>query len=80
MRLSYETSGSCATRIDIEIENGVITATEFIDGCPGNTRAVAALVRGMEVAEAVRRLRGIACQGETSCPDQLAQALEAAVS
>ncbi len=78
MRLSYETSGSCATRIDIEIESGVIVDAAFIDGCAGNTRAVAALVKGMPVAEAVRRLKGIACQGNTSCPDQLARALESA--
>lgn len=80
MRLSYETAGSCATRIEIEIADGVITGTEFINGCPGNTRAVAALVKGMPVAEAVERLRGIACQGDTSCPDQLAKALEKAIA
>ncbi|WP_246125773.1 TIGR03905 family TSCPD domain-containing protein [Geobacter argillaceus] len=78
MRFSYETAGSCATRIDIEIEAGLIVSADFIDGCAGNTRAVAALVKGMPVAEAVRRLKGIACHGDTSCPDQLARALEAA--
>ena len=76
MRLSYETSGSCATRIVIEIEDGCIVGTEFENGCAGNTQAVAALVRGMQVSEAIRRLKGIACQGDTSCPDQLARALE----
>jgi uncharacterized protein (TIGR03905 family) len=80
MRFSYETAGSCATRIDIEIEAGTIVNVKFIDGCAGNTQAVAALVKGMPVAEAVRRLKGIACQGDTSCPDQLALALEAAES
>ena len=78
MRFSYETAGSCATRIDIEIEAGFIVSADFIDGCAGNTQAVAALVKGMPVAEAVRRLKGIACQGDTSCPDQLARALETA--
>ena len=76
MRLSYETSGSCASRIEIEIEDGVIVGTEFVDGCAGNTQAVAALVRGMAVSEAISRLKGITCQGDTSCPDQLARALE----
>lgn len=76
MQVSYETSGSCATRIEIEIEDGVIVGTQFINGCAGNTQAVAALVRGMQVEEAIKRLRGIACQGDTSCPDQLARALE----
>jgi len=76
MRLSYETSGSCATRIEIEIQDGVIVDTAFVNGCAGNTQAVAALVAGMQVSEAIRRLKGIACQGDTSCPDQLARALE----
>ncbi|HJV34171.1 TIGR03905 family TSCPD domain-containing protein [Geomonas sp.] len=76
MLVTYETSGSCATRIDIEIEDGVITGTQFYNGCAGNTQAVAALVRGMAVGEAIQRLKGIACQGNTSCPDQLARALE----
>ena len=76
MQLSYETSGSCATRIEIEIEDGIIVGAQFIDGCAGNTQAVAALVRGMAVGEAISRLKGIACQGDTSCPDQLARALE----
>ena len=76
MQLSYETSGSCATRIEIEIKDGIIVATEFVNGCAGNTQAVAALVRGMQVSEAIHRLKGIACQGDTSCPDQLAKALE----
>lgn len=78
MKFSYNTVGSCATRIDIEIEGGAIANVDFVDGCAGNTQAVAALVKGMSVDEAVRRLKGIACQGDTSCPDQLARALEAA--
>ena len=80
MRYSYVTAGSCATRIDIEIDAGIIINVDFIDGCAGNTQAVAALVKGMPVAEAVRRLKGIACQGDTSCPDQLARGLEAALN
>ena len=80
MQVSYRTSGSCATRIDIEIEDGTIVGTEFFNGCAGNTQAVAALVRGMDVREAIKRLKGIACQGNTSCPDQLARALEEALA
>lgn len=80
MKISYETSGSCASRIEIEIDEERIMEVTFIEGCPGNTQAVAALVRGMRVEEAARRLRGIRCQGDTSCPDQLARALEQALS
>jgi uncharacterized protein (TIGR03905 family) len=78
MQFSYKAIGSCASQIDVEIEDGLIGNVDFIGGCAGNTTAVAALVKGMAVEEAVRRLKGIACQGDTSCPDQLAQALEAA--
>lgn len=79
MRISYNTLGTCASRIDIEVENGIIQAAAFVDGCAGNTQAVGALVRGMAVEEAIQRLRGITCQGDTSCPDQLARALEQAL-
>jgi uncharacterized protein (TIGR03905 family) len=78
MRVSYKTIGTCAKQIDIEIEDGLIAGVDFIGGCAGNTTAVGALVKGMAVHEAVRRLKGIACQGDTSCPDQLARALETA--
>ena len=49
----------------------------FTGGCHGNTQGVASLVRGMDAGEAVRRLKGIDCRGKgTSCPDQLARAIE----
>ena len=54
---------------------------KFIGGCSGNTQGVAALVVGMEADEAVRRLRGIRCgMKPTSCPDQLANAIEACLA
>ncbi|QEM68298.1 TIGR03905 family TSCPD domain-containing protein [Geobacter sp. FeAm09] len=80
MRFSYETAGTCSKRIDIEVEEGVLVSADFIGGCSGNTQAVTALVKQMPVAEVVRRLKGIACQGDTSCPDQLARALEASAN
>ena len=75
MHVIYETTGSCAIRIIIDIEDETIQSVQFENGCPGNTEAVAALVRGMKVKDAVARLKGIPCQGDTSCPDQLARAL-----
>lgn len=75
---TYKTRGVCSRAIDFEIENGVITACAFTGGCSGNTQGVAALVIGMKVDEAVSRLKGIKCGPRpTSCPDQLATALEA---
>ena len=74
---TYKTRGVCSRAIEYEIENGVVTECRFVGGCMGNTQGVAALVKGMTVAEAVSRLKGIQCGPRgTSCPDQLARALE----
>jgi len=75
--ISYQTKGVCSRQIDMDIENNVIVNAKFTGGCSGNTQGVAALVIGMTVEEAIKRLRGIKCGPRaTSCPDQLAQALE----
>ena len=74
--MRYVTRGTCSTAINVEVENGIIQSVEFVGGCHGNTQGVAALVKGMDVEEAISRLEGIACRGRgTSCPDQLAKAL-----
>ena len=74
---TYKTHGTCSSQIDLEIRDGVITACKFTGGCSGNTQGVAALVLGMGVDEAIKRLKGIQCGARpTSCPDQLATALE----
>ena len=73
----YMTQGVCSRQIHVEVENGIIKEVAFLGGCSGNTQGVAALVKGMPVEEAVKRLKGIRCGGRaTSCPDQLARALE----
>ena len=79
--LSYRTRGVCAGRIDVAIDGNMISSVRFLGGCSGNTQGVAALVVGMETEEAIRRLRGIRCGGKsTSCPDQLANAIEACIA
>ena len=72
----YQTNGTCSTGIEYEVENGVITACRFIGGCTGNTQGVAKLVIGRKVEEVIDLLKGIQCNNGTSCPDQLARALE----
>ena len=80
MKYSYTPQGVCSMQIELEIENDIIIDVKFIGGCSGNTQGVAALVKGMEADEAVRRLKGIRCgRRATSCPDQLALAIEAAL-
>ena len=66
--------------INIEVNDGIIDSVQFLGGCNGNTQGVAALVRGMKIEEAIKRLEGINCNGRgTSCPDQLAKALKEAL-
>lgn len=77
-RTDYVTQGTCSKLISIEVDDdNRIAEVVFVGGCHGNTQGVAALVKGMDIDEAVRRLEGIDCHGKgTSCPDQLAKALK----
>lgn len=76
----YKTSGTCSREIQYEVENGIVKNVKFIGGCNGNTQGVAALVEGMKIEEVISRLKGIQCgMRGTSCPDQLAKALEASL-
>ena len=76
----YKTKGVCSQLINVEVENNIVTSVEFVGGCNGNTQGVAALVEGMDVHEAIRRLEGIHCGPRpTSCPDQPSKALKQAI-
>lgn len=72
----YTTRGTCSQQILIEAEGDTIQSVQFIGGCTGNTQAVAKLVQGMKIDEVIARCKGIQCRAGTSCPDQLARALE----
>ncbi len=72
----YKTRGTCASRIVIDVEGGIVNNVRFVGGCMGNTQGVAKLVQGMTVDQVIDRLSGIQCGSKgTSCPDQLAKAL-----
>ena len=73
---TYKTRGTCSQYIQIEADGDTITKVEFIGGCAGNTQGVASLVKGMQIDEVIARCKGIQCRAGTSCPDQLATALE----
>ncbi|MBD5139181.1 MAG: TIGR03905 family TSCPD domain-containing protein [Oscillospiraceae bacterium] len=80
MTINYTPRGVCSRNITIEVTDGIIDSVKFMGGCHGNTQGVAALVKGMKVEEAIKRLEGINCNGKgTSCPDQLAIALKEAL-
>ena len=75
--MQYKTSGTCSQLIDLEIEGDVIQSVAFTGGCNGNLKGISALVAGMKLDEAISKLKGIQCGHKTtSCPDQLARALE----
>nr|MBE6545586.1 TIGR03905 family TSCPD domain-containing protein [Oscillospiraceae bacterium] len=79
--MEYKTKGVCSRMIIVDTEDGVITNCSFVGGCAGNTQGVAALVVGMKVEEAIKKIKGIKCGLKaTSCPDQLAEALEELVN
>lgn len=73
----YYPKGVCSNAIDIEVEDGIIKSVKFTGGCNGNTQGISRLVSGMEIQDAISRLKGIKCGFKnTSCPDQLACALQ----
>ncbi len=77
--IEYKTSGTCSRMVVVDVEDGVITDCRFVGGCAGNTQGVAALVIGMRAEDAIAKIKGIKCGFKpTSCPDQLAKALEEA--
>ena len=80
MTYTYTPTGVCSSKIDLELENGVIRSVVFTGGCNGNLQGISRLVTGMTAQEAIERLQGIQCGWKpTSCPDQLSKALRLAL-
>jgi len=76
----YRPKGVCSEEFRFTLNNGTIENIQVIGGCNGNLKGICALLTGTDAAEAVNRLKGIRCgEKSTSCPDQLAQALEVAL-
>ena len=81
MNFVYQTAGTCSRQIELEVENGIVKSVHFVGGCHGNLQGISKLVTGMCAADVIARLKGIRCgMKTTSCPDQLAQALESVMS
>ncbi|MBD5105911.1 MAG: TIGR03905 family TSCPD domain-containing protein [Lachnospiraceae bacterium] len=75
--MKYKPVGVCSSSIDIQVENDTIKSVSFTGGCNGNLQGISSLVQGMKPEEAIMKLKGIKCgYKNTSCPDQLAIALE----
>ena len=78
MQYKYKTSGTCSREITIDIgDDKTIENVSFLGGCNGNLKGIGALVKGRKIDEVIESLKGIDCNFRgTSCPDQLARALE----
>ena len=81
MTTVYRTKGTCSRQIDLTIEEGIITDVKFYGGCNGNLQGISRLVIGQRAEDIAKTLKGVDCGGKgTSCPDQLAKAIEAALA
>ncbi len=76
-KFTYTPTGVCSRQILFEVENDIVKSVSYVGGCNGNLKGIGALVEGMRVEDVISRLKGVDCGGKgTSCPDQLARALE----
>ena len=73
---TYKTTGVCSRTIDFEVEGNILKSVKFNGGCAGNTQGVSKLAINRPIDEVISLLDGIKCRNNTSCPDQLAQALK----
>ncbi len=79
MTYTFKTKGTCSSHINLEMDGNVIKKVDIINGCDGNSKGIAKLAEGMTVEEIKKKLSGIQCgRKSTSCPDQLAKAVEEA--
>ena len=81
MSYVYKTRGTCSTMIEVELEGNVVKDVKFTGGCNGNLKAVGKLTQGMDARKVADILAGNTCgHKQTSCADQLARAIRAALT
>ena len=81
MTYRFRPRGVCSQEMQVDVDDqGIIQELRVLGGCSGNLQGIASLVKGMPAREAIERLKGISCGfKDTSCPDQFARNLEAAL-
>ncbi len=78
--MQYVPQGVCSRMIEFNLIDDTVKDVSFTGGCDGNLKGISHLVEGMNVEDVISRLDGIKCgRKNTSCPDQLAQALKKAI-
>ena len=76
---TYTPKGVCSMKIDFDVEDGLLKNVKFTGGCNGNLKGISKIVEGMTVEQVKEKFTGITCGfKKTSCPDQLAKAVEEA--
>ena len=81
MTYEYQTKGTCSRKIKVDLDGDIIQNVEFTGGCNGNTKGLSAIVKVMKAQDVIERFQGITCGfRQTSCPDQLAKALQQALA
>ena len=81
MEYVYHPHGVCSMEIKFNIDGDVISNVRFTGGCNGNLKGIGLLVQGMKAEDVAEKLRGNLCgPRNTSCPDQLSKAIDAALA
>ncbi len=81
MHYTYKTKGTCSKMIDFDLTDGIVSNIVFTSGCNGNLKGISALCEGMPAEDIIKKTYGIRCGFKnTSCPDQLAEALKEALN
>ncbi|MEG1782090.1 MAG: TIGR03905 family TSCPD domain-containing protein [Oscillospiraceae bacterium] len=81
MEYTRKNKGTCSRSTRVVIEDGIIKEIEIVGGCDGNIKGITSLVKGMDAKDAAQRMKGIHCGFKsTSCPDQVALAIEEALA
>ncbi len=79
--MEFKTKGVCASKINFELDGNKIKSVKFSGGCPGNLYGISKIVVGMDAQEVIKKFKGVKCGFKsTSCPDQLAVALQKAIN
>ncbi len=80
MKYKFKTRGVCASYINFDLNDGIVSGVSFQGGCNGNLRAISKLIEGQNAENVISILKGNLCGFKgTSCADQLAIALRAAI-
>ena len=81
MTYQRKNRGVCSLSTTVSLtEDGIIENVEVLGGCNGNLKGICQLLKGMKAQDAIARIKGTTCGSKpTSCPDQIAQALEEAL-